>query len=80
MTVFLLVPRAIYDHGVIGVYSSEERAREAAEEIWPQTDGHHKLVIVPMEVDGEAKDVFEKAMTFWADASDPGLIQIEVED
>jgi hypothetical protein len=41
MTMYVLVATAVYDQGVIGVYSTEEHAREVAGKIWPKTDGHH---------------------------------------
>lgn len=37
MIVYVLVPTAVYDHGIIGVYETPEDARAAAEEIWPQS-------------------------------------------
>lgn len=46
--VFVLVPSAIYDHGVIGVYTSPGAAVEDAEHIWKESDGHHGMVILPM--------------------------------
>lgn len=60
MTYYVLVPMAIYDHGVIGVYESETDATSAAEKIWPQTDGHHSFVIHPREVGRTYDDVFMK--------------------
>lgn len=58
MTVYVLVPTAVYDHGIIGVYETPEAAREAAEEIWPKTDGHHKLVIHERVIGVTHDDVF----------------------
>jgi hypothetical protein len=58
-TVYVLIPEAVYDHGVIGVYSTEALARAAAEEIWPRTDGHHEFRIVTRVVDVTYIGVFE---------------------
>lgn len=60
MTVYVLVPTAVYDHGIIGVYATPEEAHAAAEEIWPETDGHHTLVIHEREVGDTHADVFTK--------------------
>lgn len=63
MILYVLVPRAVYDHGTIGVYSSEERAREAAEAIWPETDGHHAFRIDVVELDETYENVFEYTLS-----------------
>lgn len=60
MIVYVLVPTAVYDHGIIGVYETPEDARAAAEEIWPQTDGHHGFVIHEREIGVTHDDVFTK--------------------
>lgn len=72
--VHVLVPTAVYDHGVIGVYATPEDARVAAQKIWPQTDGHHKLVIHAREIGATHDDVFIRKT-----ASDrhPGVPRIE---
>jgi hypothetical protein len=57
-TLFVLVATAVYDQGVVGVYTSEERAYRAAEEIWPHTDGHHAFRIDQREVNKTYENVF----------------------
>lgn len=59
---YVLVATAVYDHGVIGVYSSEQLAKDAAEEIWVNTDGHHVFRIVVVEPDKTYENVFEYTM------------------
>jgi hypothetical protein len=61
-TVFVLVPSAVYDHGVVGVYETEEEARRAAVYLWPKTDGHHAFIIVPRKLGATHPDVFNRAM------------------
>lgn len=39
--VFVLVPTAVYDHGVAGVFETREAAERAAERLWRGSDGHH---------------------------------------
>jgi hypothetical protein len=66
MPQYVLVPTAVYDHGVAGVFSSEELAREAAQEIWPTTDGHHRFRIDVLEQDKAYPDVFDHANDLWS--------------
>lgn len=77
--VFVLVPSAVYDHDVIGVYATEQDARAAAEALWPQTDGHHRFTIRPREI-GVTYDVdFTKAWP-WHEKQDPGPAHVELHD
>jgi hypothetical protein len=39
--VFVLVPTAVYDHGVAGVFETREAAEQAAERLWRTSDGYH---------------------------------------
>lgn len=82
-TVYVLVPEAVYGHGVIGVYATEEDALAAAEKVWLQTDGHHTLVIHPREIGTTHDEVFQK--THYGHKPPPEgepriEIQTEVED
>jgi hypothetical protein len=61
MTLYVLVPTAVYDHGVIGVYETKEQARAAALEVWPKTDGHHAFFIYERELGESRFDVFTHA-------------------
>jgi hypothetical protein len=74
--VFVLVPRGVYDHGVIGVYVTEDEARAVAAEIWPRTDGHHDFVIYRRVLHAVHDDVFHH--TFWPttalDRGDPRVV------
>lgn len=58
MKVFVLVPISVYDQGIIGVYASEEEARQAAEYLWPKTDGFHTFDIVPRVLGATHPNVF----------------------
>lgn len=62
---YVLVATAVYDQGVVGVYTNEEGARQAAEEIWPQTDGHHSFRIDVVEPDKTYENVFEYDVYNW---------------
>lgn len=73
MIVYVLVPTAVYDHGIIGVYATPEDAVAAAEGIWPQTDGHHNMVIHERVIGVTHDDVFTK---FLASHRPPGPPQI----
>ena len=55
---WVVVPTSVYDHGVVGVFSSEEAAVEAVARIWPDTDGHHALRVEVLELDRAYQDVF----------------------
>lgn len=62
MIVCVLVATAVYDQGVVGVYTghdAEQKARVAAEEIWPKTDGHHSFRIDRLEVNKTYERVFD---------------------
>lgn len=76
--VYVLIPTAVYDHGVVGVYESEEDARFAALEIWPSTDGHHDFVIVPRILGVSYENVFSKAYNWGGAKPNPGEPRIEV--
>jgi hypothetical protein len=79
VTVYVLIPRAIYNHGVVGVYESEQDARDAALEIWPTTDGHHEFVIVPRVLGETHPDVFTRILSWGIETKpDPGEPRIEV--
>jgi hypothetical protein len=58
MMVHVLVAASVYDHGVVGVYSTEKLARVAAAAIWPQTDGRHRFRIVLRDLDRTYEGVF----------------------
>lgn len=68
MQVYVLVTTAAYDHGICGVYSSEELARARAEELWNQSDAHHVFRIEVLEVDAELPVPVELAIE-WRDAA-----------
>lgn len=70
MTLYVLVPTAVYDHGVIGVYETKDQARAAALEVWPKTDGHHAFLIYERELGESHFDVFEHSMSGRTVASD----------
>jgi hypothetical protein len=78
MIVYVLVPEAVYDHGIVGVYGTEEDARDAAERLWPETDGHHSFRIVPRVVGETHKDVFRLAYNWRGVTPDPGEPRIRV--
>lgn len=78
-TVYVLVPVAVYDHGIIGVYSTEEQARAAAEKVWPDTDGHHALVIRPVVLNETYAKVFSHRAYESRPHRDPGEPRIELE-
>jgi hypothetical protein len=50
MIVYVLVPSAVYDHGVLGVYETKEQAEEAARLVYEQSDGHHVMYIKPRTI------------------------------
>lgn len=83
MLVYVLIPEAVYDHGVVGVYETEDDARDAALRLWPETDGHHSFRIVPRVVGVTHKDVYGFSMAHnWGgvkcDPGDPeGRIYVE---
>ena len=58
MKLWVVVPTAVYDHGVVGVFSSEEKAVEAVAAVWPDTDGHHAFRVEELELDRVYEDVF----------------------
>lgn len=58
MTFYVLVATAVYDQGVVGVYATEQLARDAAESIYLKTDGHHGFRIDVVELDRTYKKVF----------------------
>jgi hypothetical protein len=60
LILYVLIAEAVYDHGVIGVYSSEQEARDVAEEIWPTTDGHHRFRIDMLRLGETNAGVFER--------------------
>jgi hypothetical protein len=60
--VYVLEAAAIYRQGVVGVYNTVFEAVEAAEEIWPTTDGHHGFVVTPYELGRTHPDVFERSL------------------
>lgn len=49
--VYLLIPEAVYDHGVIGVFSTREAAEEQAALFWQDSDGHHGLRVEEWPID-----------------------------
>lgn len=51
MTLYLVIPRAVYYHGVIGVFTTRELAEQCAEKFWKDSDGHHELVVEEWETD-----------------------------
>jgi hypothetical protein len=61
--VFVLVPTSVYDHGVVGVYSSMEDLRAAAAQIWPTTDGHHVFKVIDREVGYTHAGVFDRQLS-----------------
>jgi hypothetical protein len=78
-TVYALVAEAVYDHGVIGVYTTEAKARDAAAELWPTTDGHHGFRIVPRALDSTYPDTFQKVYSSGSRTTDEPLT-IALED
>jgi hypothetical protein len=64
VNLYVLVATAVYDQGVIGVYATEELARDAVEEIWPLTDGHHGFRIDVCELD-TTYDVGTGVLNYW---------------
>src|SRR4051794_12939247 len=58
MPIYVLVAVGVNDQGVVGAFSGEEKAREAAEKIWPTTDGYHRFHIDVVEQDEAYPDVF----------------------
>jgi len=64
-SIYVLTIRGVYINGVVGVFDSEETAREAAGKIYPESDGYHSYDIlrttlgrvhVPDRVRGWASD------------------------
>jgi hypothetical protein len=76
MNVFVVVPTAVYSHGIIGVYETEEDALRAARQLWPTTDGHHTFVVHKRVVGATYVD-FPATMY---GMRDPGELRVEVED
>lgn len=57
--VYVVIPTAVYDHGIVGVYTDEAQARLVAKEIWHKTDGHHAFRIEQIEVNRTYENVFD---------------------
>lgn len=64
--VWLIERRAIYCHGILGVFATEEEAKQCAETVvvtpgnkyWSQDgDGHHVFVLMRCELGQEPVDV-----------------------
>lgn len=42
MSVYIVIMEAVYDHGVYGVFDTEEAAMTHAAALWKDSDGHHR--------------------------------------
>ena len=62
--VFVLVPSAVYYHGVIGVYESKAEAEAAAKEAWLDSDGYHSFTIFEREL-GRSVDYSDLLHGHW---------------
>lgn len=77
MMLYILIPDAVYDHGVIGVYATEAEARAVAEDLWPHSDGHHDLAIVKREL-GVTYDWSVLKWPYGSPPRDPGPPRIAI--
>jgi hypothetical protein len=49
--VFVLTAEGVSIAGIVGVFSTFDAAKAAAEEVKPQTDGYHAFYVRPMKLD-----------------------------
>lgn len=72
---YVLVPFAIYDHGVAGVFETREEAEKVAEILWRDSDGHHGWRIDECEVGV----VYDPVVRFMYESSKPTTKPPEIE-
>jgi hypothetical protein len=51
VTLYVLIIEAVYDHGVVGVFTTREQADEVAKEMDEASDGHHAFRVEALELD-----------------------------
>ena len=51
MKIFIATAEAVYDHGCVGVFTTEKAAVDHCYTLWTESDGHHDFRIDEAELD-----------------------------